>query len=1026
MLETDLDHLDSLINTYLPIVQPNVKGAGGSLHLQLGTEEWLKRLFPQVYRAPIAPFHRDFWDWTTATLKAKKEERPFPDGNAFFAIWSRGFAKCLASGTFIWMADGTIKPIELVGEGDRVLSYDGNSGQSLSDKVIAKWESGPKECFRLRTRTGKELTLTADHRLWTFNGWRSLRDITLDDRIALPRKINPDITKQYSDGEARLLAYMLAEGGTTSVRQPSGTISIACQSRFTNADQVIVDDFKSIAESMGFCVKPVGHHYGYGLSKAQGWLREQGLSGKASHEKQVPAWVFCAPEKQRLQFLAAMLDTDGYITESGPGITLSSRQLIDDLQRLFLSVGVISSIYWRPNNKRGAWSLQLDREGLIALQGQLPLKLKGEKFRKWLEKARYSLLDTYPSEVFKNLPKGKNREIRRLGVNVSAVNRSILRKKVRRAIALFAYERWRWLESADVFWDKIVEIVPVGIKNTYDIETEKHHNFIADGIVSHNSTNAEILPILEAAWLGTGLCLYVSGTQELANKHLASIEELLLSDNVRAEYPMLGQPMRGVTGQTKNWKQEFLQTSAGYSIIAVGLDVGVRGLRVGTQRPSLIVFDDVDDIKDTPAITLNKLQKLTLSVIPTQGKQTIFISAQNLIHRHGIINQIYENKVSALSNRYISGPHKAIEGLVTERQGIRDIIVAGKANWDYLGIPECQDFIDNSGLNAFLSEYQHDLKAASQGLILPEYDEDVHVITWSQFKSVYGMPFIPSDWAVEVGHDWGSTGIDKHPGVVSFIATASERSILPGITFLFGSLVFDEGILVDSAAEQIVQFLAPDSASGRAHDMRRQVECWRMSHEAKSERDTYRAKFGLPFMACDSRKTAGIAQLRHFLRIDPDAKHPFKPDTKGASLMYWVVDDDQLQQPRDDRGLWRHRQEIVGWRWKPVELKDYGMPVDQPVKWMDDALDSLRHVSQVWMPRAIPLTIEERRELAIPANYRKENIAKEPYGFKHDALNVMRGFKLKERQREEDSVGDNWTHSICSPNDDFWNSNSEG
>src|SRR5262245_1119376 len=62
------------------------------------------------------------------------------------------------------------------------------------------------------------------------------------------------------------------------------------------------------------------------------------------------------------------------------------------------------------------------------------------------------------------------------------------------------------------------------------------------------STNAELVPLAEAALLGSGFCLYVSGTQELANKHLASIEENLLSDTIRDHYPQISSPKRGQTG----------------------------------------------------------------------------------------------------------------------------------------------------------------------------------------------------------------------------------------------------------------------------------------------------------------------------------------------------------------------------------------------------------------------------------------------------------------------------------------------
>ena len=45
----------------------------------------------------------------------------------------------------------------------------------------------------------------------------------------------------------------------------------------------------------------------------------------------------------------------------------------------------------------------------------------------------------------------------------------------------------RDVAASDLFWDEIVEIVPVGVQPTFDATIEDTHNFIADGVVVHNS-----------------------------------------------------------------------------------------------------------------------------------------------------------------------------------------------------------------------------------------------------------------------------------------------------------------------------------------------------------------------------------------------------------------------------------------------------------------------------------------------------------------------------------------------------------
>lgn len=43
------------------------------------------------------------------------------------------------------------------------------------------------------------------------------------------------------------------------------------------------------------------------------------------------------------------------------------------------------------------------------------------------------------------------------------------------------------LAESDVYWDEIVSIQPDGVEEVYDLTVEKHHNFVADDIIVHNS-----------------------------------------------------------------------------------------------------------------------------------------------------------------------------------------------------------------------------------------------------------------------------------------------------------------------------------------------------------------------------------------------------------------------------------------------------------------------------------------------------------------------------------------------------------
>ena len=45
----------------------------------------------------------------------------------------------------------------------------------------------------------------------------------------------------------------------------------------------------------------------------------------------------------------------------------------------------------------------------------------------------------------------------------------------------------RSIATDDVFWDRVVAVEPVGTQPVYDATVKGTHNFVADGIIAHNS-----------------------------------------------------------------------------------------------------------------------------------------------------------------------------------------------------------------------------------------------------------------------------------------------------------------------------------------------------------------------------------------------------------------------------------------------------------------------------------------------------------------------------------------------------------
>jgi len=226
------------------------------------------------------------------------------------------------------------------------------------------------------------------------------------------------------------------------------------------------------------------------------------------------------------------------------------------------------------------------------------------------------------------------------------------------------------------------------------------------------STNAEAAVIDLGARGVRRYCWYVSGTQDKADSHVENIGAMLESANVSKYYPELSRRMIGKYGNSKGWRRNRLRTASGLTVDSLGLDTGARGMKIEDARPDIIIFDDVDELHDTLAITTKKIQTITQSVLPSGSTDCAVMFIQNLIHPQSIASMLADGRADFLTDRIVSGPHPAVEGLVYEQKNGRFVITGGVATWDGQSLEVCQQQIDTWGLSAFLQESQHDVDRA--------------------------------------------------------------------------------------------------------------------------------------------------------------------------------------------------------------------------------------------------------------------------------------------------------------------------
>ena len=97
---------------------------------------------------------------------------------------------CFVAGTKITMADGSLKNIEDIVEGDKVLSYDEISGEIVEAEVGYRTiNTYVKNMAILTFSDGSTVNVTAGHAWLTKNGWHSIENVEGYDTMVVGDEI---------------------------------------------------------------------------------------------------------------------------------------------------------------------------------------------------------------------------------------------------------------------------------------------------------------------------------------------------------------------------------------------------------------------------------------------------------------------------------------------------------------------------------------------------------------------------------------------------------------------------------------------------------------------------------------------------------------------------------------------------------------------------------------------------------------------------------------------------------------------
>ncbi len=408
--------------------------------------------------------------------------------------------------------------------------------------------NGRQPVFELRTEQGMRITATANHPFRTLEGWRRLDELRPGDRVAAPRALEVASQVRWPRHELIALAGLLSEGNTC---HPT-TLYFYGNDRvliddFAAAISCFPDTVARIARRMDRRNLSVSANLGRaGLVRDGGpWLEESafqgnlalvldapgrrsgafrwaerlGLIGCKATEKRIPDEVFSLRDEDLELFLGRLWAGDGFVANDRnprPFYATSSPALARGVQTLLLRLGIVSGVHAKRFKYRGGVrpGYTVNLVGPTAVEAFLrrvcPHALGRERqvevLRRHVAGTARDLTskDTVPAGVRSWVDAVRKRHgltwvelERRSGVSMrefcgrgSARKQGFHRSTLARLARCLGSLPLSRIAESDVFWDRVVSVKPRGIQDTYDLTVEHDHNFVANGLVVHNSHSA--------------------------------------------------------------------------------------------------------------------------------------------------------------------------------------------------------------------------------------------------------------------------------------------------------------------------------------------------------------------------------------------------------------------------------------------------------------------------------------------------------------------------------------------------------
>jgi FeS assembly protein SufB len=380
--------------------------------------------------------------------------------------------ECLAGETLVWTANRGQVPIKEIEFGDRVFAYDEDAERFVVAPVRASAQTDTRLTYAVKT-TRRSIRATDNHPMLVLRDerkegrqrsryarrWVTVGDIKPGDFIAVPRTV-PDFgvaaelssiagltAPAVSSIDLMWLLGLYIGDGNLHLSTKTYRVQFAIPATDVELRAELT---RVVKELFGLrCIEADGYRVVVNSKALTEWIVALGFGG-VSLTKRVPDWVFGLPVEQRLAFLGGWVDADGYVQPERSGsvmLTCANEALLGQARELAELSGL---------RVGGPWSFtQPHRHAPERMQIAWRLGISGDFERLGCRN-----------------PKRTNRfRRRRYAHSSNGAHGTTIRAHTN-----------EWLG-----FERVKSVEPHTVEPVYDIEVDGPHNFVAEGLVVHNS-----------------------------------------------------------------------------------------------------------------------------------------------------------------------------------------------------------------------------------------------------------------------------------------------------------------------------------------------------------------------------------------------------------------------------------------------------------------------------------------------------------------------------------------------------------